>query len=504
VDGPGLIDGPTEIFQDITQFETAPWRDRHLPKAIEPTHKYISADVEKSIAVLPFANVSADVENEYFCDGLAEELINSLSKIEALRVAARTSSFSFKGKNVDIREIGEKLHVGIVLEGSVRKSGSHLRIAAQLISANNGYQIWSEKYDRELEDIFDVQDEIALAIIDALKVKLIGKDKTRVAQRYTDNPEAYELYLKGRFHLNKWTADGLDRAIECFSSAVELDPKFAQAFSGLADCYSSLSMEATGVSPAESAPKAKDAVFKALALDDSLAEAHTSLGLIKMTFDWDWPAVESELKRALELDPNYVAAHHWYSHYLVLMDQMEMSEAISKRALELDPLDLEINAHLAWHYYSAGDFDAAEKQALKTIEMDANFHEAHWFLGCVYMHLKKYDEAAAEFSKAVTCSGSSPRMLAELGSAYGYMGKTGEARRILDRLNELALTTYVAPYNFALLYTGLGDLEKALDWLESSRDDRNSLLIYLRTEHQFAPLRSDSRFGEIVRSIGLF
>ena len=503
-DGSRLIASGTESDAVTEVFDNIPMPNPAVNSAGRPSSETEGQPAfTNSIAVLPFTNMSADADNEYFCDGLAEELLNALSKIEVLRVAARTSAFSFKGKNTDIRDVGNRLNVANVLEGSVRKSGDRLRITAQLINVSNGFHVWSEKYDRQMKDIFDIQDEISLAIVDALKVKLIGKEKARVIKHYTESTEAYQLYLKGRFYANKWTAEGIRKGIEYFNKAVEIDPDFALAYSGMADCYSSLSSESTGSSPHVSAPKARAATLKALELDDTLAEAHTSLALVHMNYEWDWLAAEKELKRALELDPKYVPALHWYSHWLVLMGRIDESENVSKRALEIDPLDHEINAHLAWHFYSSRQFELSEEQALRTVEIAPNFHEAYWFLGWVYEHKKLYDKAIEEFKKAVSYSGGSPRMLGELGKAYGLSGRKTDAVKIADELLELSSRQYVSPYNLALVYLGLRDNERTIEWLKKSCDDRSALLPYLNTQWQFDEIRSDARFAEIVERIGL-
>ena len=462
-----------------------------------------SVKIGPSIAILPFAHLSRDPDDEFFCDGLAEELLNALAKIDGLKVAARTSAFSFKGRNTEISEIGQKLGVTNILEGSVRKSGDKLRITVQLVNASDGYHVWSERYDREMKDIFDVQDEITLSVVDALKLKLLGKEKAAVLKRYTNNAEAYQRYLKGRYYLEKWTADGLNKGIEYFNQAIELEPAFAPAYSGLADCYGSLSGEMLGLSPKENNPRARAAALKALEIDDALAEAHTSLALIKLNFEWDWAGAESGLKRAIELNPNYVAAYHWYSHYLIVMGRTEESLSISKRALEFDPLDLQINAHLGWHYYHTGQYDEVVEQCRLTLEMDPNFHEAHWFLGWAYEEKAMYDEAIAAFQKAVSCSGGSARMLAELGHAYGLAGKRTEAVKILAELKELSKHHYISPYNLALVYTGLGDNDQAFVSLNEACEDRSGLLIYLKTQHSFASLHGDPRYQEILRRVGL-
>ena len=476
---------------------------RHDEAKTELYQNIDDGSAAKSIAVLPFTNMSSDVENEYFCDGLAEELLNALAKIDELKVAARTSAFSFKGKNTNVSEIGRTLGVKTVLEGSVRKSGDHIRITVQLIGAADGYHLWSERYDREMKDIFAVQDEITLSVVDALKLKLLGNEKEAVLKRYTNNADAYQLYLKGRYYLKKWTAEGLKKGIEYFNQTIELEPGFAPAYSGLADCYGSLSGEMLGLSPKENYPRARAAALKALEIDDTLAEAHTSLALIKMNFDWDWAGAEKELKRSIELNPNYAAAYHWYSHYLIIMGRTEESLVVSKQAVMLDPLDLELNSHLGWHYYHASEYDKAVEQCQKTIEMDPNFHEAHWFLGWAYEQKTMYEDAIIEFQKAVACSGGSARMLAELGHGYGLGGKRAEANNVIDELNELSRQHYISPYNIALVYTGLGDKDQAFKWLDKACEDRSGLLVYLKTQHSFASLRGDSRFHDLAGRIGL-
>jgi len=309
-----------------------------------------------SIAVLPFTNLSVDKEQEYFCDGMAEEIISALTHVEGLHIVARTSAFAFKGEKLDVREIGKRLNVGTVLEGSVRKAGNRLRISAQLINVADGYHLWSEKYDRDMEDIFAIQDEISLAIVDKLKVKLLGEEKAALVKRYTDNLEAYSLYLKGRYHWSKRTPEGIKKAIQHFKQVIEKDPNYALAHAGLADCYSML--EQARVLPAKEAfPKAKAAVTKALEIDETLAEAHTSLAFVRWYYDWDWAGAEKEFLRAIELNPNYPTGHQWYAVYLAEMGRP--AEAISeiKKAQELDPLLVIINIASAWILICARQYD---------------------------------------------------------------------------------------------------------------------------------------------------
>jgi adenylate cyclase len=490
LEGPGLSSERPTLVSSASDVTAKLWTDE-------------SRKISNSIAVLPFVNMSGDTDNEYFCDGLAEELLNALAKIDGLKVAARTSAFSFKGKAVDIGEIGQKLSVKCVLEGSVRKSGDKLRITVQLINAADGYHLWSERYDRGMQDIFDVQDEITIAVVESLKLKLFSGQKAAVLKHYTSNPDAYQLYLKGRYYLNKWTKDGLEKAIDYFDQTIEMESRFAPAYSGLADCYGSLSCEMLSISPKDAFPKAKLAALKALEIDETLAEAHTSMALLSLNFDWDWMRAEKGLKRALELNPNYVAAYHWYSHYLIAAGRMEESLTISMRALELDPLDLEINAHLGWHYNHTHECDKAIEQCKKTIEMDPHFHEAHWFLGWAYEQKSMYREAIAEFQKGVDCSGGSARMQAQLGHAYALAGETDKALKIADDLMELSAKQYISPYNMAVVYAGLGDNDKGFTWLNKSFEDRSGMLIYLRTQHTFDPISDDPRFAECIARLGL-
>src|SRR5215470_12047163 len=310
------LDG-SPLVSDAASPDNAPTSLLSRSEYERPTRLFLSTP---SIAVLPFVNMSADEENEYFCDGLAEDLLNALAKIDGLKVAARTSAFSFKGKDVDLRDIGRRLGVETVLEGSVRKAGNRLRVNAQLVNVADGYSLWSERYDRELQDVFSIQEELSLAIVDGLRLKLPGIDRAAVLRRYTDNPAAYQLYLRGRYHQNKWTPEGLRKSVEHYEQAIAIDQDYALAYAGLADSYASLgAANAFGLPVKETAPKAKAAAIRALELDSTLAEAHSALALVKLNFEWDWQGAEEAFKRALELNPNYSTGHHWYSHYLIAM-----------------------------------------------------------------------------------------------------------------------------------------------------------------------------------------
>ncbi len=413
--------------------------DEH-PKSILENHK--------SVAVLPFTNMSADEENEYFCDGLAEELLNALSKIDDLKVAARTSAFSFKGKNVNVSEIGERLGVTNVLEGSVRKSGNRLRISVQLVNASDGFQLWSERYDREMQDIFELQDEITLSVTNALKVRLLGKDRDVVLKRYTDDPEVYELFLKGRYYYYKYSAEGWRRAIEFFEKAIEKEPNYAPAYAGVNSSLGFLWF--LGFIPAEQAvPQMNAAATKALEIDENLGEAHLSQAMISFFYDWQWQKAEQEFKRAIALDPNNAEAFSFYSMFLGFEERFDEAIDQGERALAIDPLSMLINMNVGWTYFSAGLFDKTLDQAGKMIDVEPDFYGSYWLRGAIYLSEGEYDNAVNELKKAVSLGGRQI-VLADLGGAYGLAGRTDEAKAILGQLLEMRQREYVP----AILWRG--------------------------------------------------
>src|SRR5712692_1187642 len=421
------------------------------------------AEKVNSIAVLPFTNMSADQENEYFCDGLAEELLNALAKIENLKVAARTSAFSFKGKSASISEIGNTLGVKTVLEGSVRKSGNRLRITVQLINAADGYHLWSERYDREMKDIFDVQDEITLAVVDALKVKLLGEEKAVVLKRYIENTEAYELYLKGRYYYNKHTTEDWLKGIEYFEKAVEIEPEYAPAYAQIGVTYVALSFFGL-FPPHQTLPKGTAVVTRALEIDDQLAEAHAALANILFYYDWDWAKAEREFKRAAELNPN--DANTRWRLGLLLVSRERFAEAIkaARRAIELDPLSLLANLYAGFIYLLADRPDDALKQVARMIEIEPNFHGAYWLKGGVYLGQEKPKEAVEALEKSMTLGGT-PIVKSYLGCAYGLLGKRDEALGVLNELLETRERQYTTAFNIARVYNGLGEIDSACAWL---------------------------------------
>ena len=456
-----------------------------------------------SIAVLPFADMSPQKDQEYFCDGITEELINSLTKIKDLRVVARTSAFSLKGRGLDIRQIGKKLNVQTVLEGSVRKAGNRLRISAQLINISDGYHLWSDQYDCELNDVFAIQDEISLAIVDKLKGKLLKAEQKALVKRYTEDLEAYNLYLKGLYFSHKWTEQGIHKGLENFLQAIEKDPSYILAYAAIADCYTLLGYY-DYLPPKEAFPGAKPAAEKALQIDDTLAEANASLAWIRLLYDWDWLAAERAFKRAIELKPGYALAHQGYAGFLGYMGRHQESIAEAKRAQELDPLSLPISTYLGAIFYWAHNYDQAIEQLKKTLEMDPQFFLARFYLAFAYIQKKMYKEATAEAHKAINLSGGhNLPFLVWLGIVYSFSGKKDEAKKVLSKLSELSKDNYVSPFFTALVYVGLGMKDQAFKWLKKAYDERDHWMILLKVEAMLDSLRSDLRFKALLKKMNL-
>jgi len=454
-----------------------------------------------SIAVLPFSDMSADGDQEFFCDGISEEIINALTKVESLRVVARTSAFAFKGRHEDIREIGRSLNVTSVLEGSVRKSGSLLRVTAQLINVSDGFHIWSERFDRRMEDVFAVQDEIAQSIVEVLKVKLAHKPDTFV-RRYTANVDAYTLYLKGRFYWNKRSEEGLQRGREYFEKAIAEDPGYALAYAGLADTFNLLGFY--GIAPPTDAfPKAQAAAQKALELDESMAEAYTSLGFSCMFYDWDWPGAERAFLRAIELNPDYPTALHWYAEYMVLVGHSQDAITQSRIALASDPLSLIINTLLGWAPHYDRRYDEAIVQYHKTLEMDAGFVPAHFFLGLTYVQKSMFEDAIAEFQQAASLFGDSALFTVVQGYAYAAAGDLEQARKVLQEMATVTDERYIHSYYTAAVHLALGDAKAAFAWLNQACEERDTWMAFLGVDPIWDPVRSDRRFIELLQKVGL-
>ena len=458
-----------------------------------------------SIAVLPFMNMSADPEQEYFCEGMSEELINALTQLEGLQVVSRTASFQFKGKGHDLREIGRKLNVDSVLEGSVRKAGNRVRITAQLVNIADGYHLWSEKYDREMEDIFAIQDEISEAIVGMLKVKLLKDEKAKLARKQTVDLEAYNLYLKGRWFWNYFTAEKLTKAIECFKQSVEKAPDYAPAYAGLADSYISLPFFGPFL-PKEAHAKAKEAALKALEIDDTLAGAHSALASIKMHFDWDWEGSEREFKRAIELNPSYAHAHQSYAYLLLYTTRFDEALKEIKRARELDPLSLTIGCDEGLMLALAGRYDQAIESLENTIAMDPNSSFSHAVLGFVYFRKPMYEEAMAELSRARNLSEDWDVILDVVTAmAYAVMGQRDKAEELLGRLLERSKQIYIPSCLLALIHFFLGETDRGFEWFDRAYEERDYWLCFLKADpiYDMVGISADPRYLALLKKIGL-
>ena len=453
----------------------------------------------KSIAVLPFDNLSRDPDNAYFCEGVQDEILTRLAKVADLKVISRTSTQHFKSTPEDLREIAKRLGVTNILEGSVQKSNDQVRVNVQLINALTDAHLWADTYDRKLTDIFAVESEIAKTIAETLQARLSGSEKSSIAKAPTEDPEAYELYLKGRFFWNKRTGADLRKAIEYFNQAVARDPNYALAYVGLSDSYLLLPNYGS-TSSQEALPPARIAAKKALALDDSLAEAHASLGLLA-TIELNLERALSELERAVQLKPNYATARHWLALADMTLARFDPAIGEGKRAIELDPLSVIINADFSWLYLCARRYDEGEAQARKTLEIDPHFFLAHYYLGIALQLKGRLSEAIPEFQKSFDLNGD-PYSLGILGQAYARNGQNEEARKILAQLNEQRNTRRVAPYAMALVYSGLGDKERAIDELDRGyRDGETNYLFVIKVDPLLDDLRGNPRFEALVQKI---
>ena len=458
----------------------------------------------QALVVLPMENLSGDKEQEYFADGMTDELIASLAKIRALRVISRTSAMEYKGTHKPLAQIARELNVGAVVEGTVLRSGNRVRITAELVQASTDQHLWAETYESDLGDILTLQGQVARAIANQIRITLTPEEQVRLASVRPVDTEAFEAYLKGRYYWNKRSREGLDKAIGYFQQAIEKDPKYALAHAGLADCYGLIATTIVGaMSSGEAAPKTKAAALKALEIDDTLAEAHTSLASMQFNYDWDWPAAERGFKRALELDPGYATAHQRYSLYLIAMGRTQESVAEINRARELDPLSISINFSLGWRLYMARQFDPAIEQLRNTIEMDPEFLLTHLVLGQAYGQKGAHAQAIAELQRASTLSRGSPMVEAALGHAYGVAGKRKEAQAVLDELGKFSKKTYVSPFYVAIVYAGLGKKEEAIDWLEKAYQDRSNGLVFIKVDPELDSLRSHPRFQDLLRRMGV-
>lgn len=451
-----------------------------------------TGNVIESIAVLPFVNEASDTDAEYFSDEITESLINNLSQLPKLRVVPRSLVLVYKGQEPDPRKIARDLNVRAVLTGRVHRRGDTLSIQAELIDVVNLSQLWGQHYDRRVSDILLVQEDISRDIFENLRLKLSVEEKKQL--------EAFSLYLKGRNYWNKRTEDGLLQGVDYFRKAIEVDPEYAPAYAGLADCYNMLVVYGIN-QPKEAFPKAKEAATQALKIDDTLAEARTSLAFIKHRWDWDRVGAEKEFQLAIRYKPGYAPAHQWYSSYLVAMGRFDEAIAEAKRAEELEPLSFISNSHLGWILFLAGKNDEAIAHCKRLLEVDPNFFPALRYLGLAYEQKGMHKEAIAEFAKGVKLS-ASPLMISLLGHAYAVSGNKPEAQRILAELDKQK-QRYVSPYTVATIYAGLGDKDQAFKSLEKAFEERDIWLMNLSVDPQFTPLRNDRRFADLLKRIGL-
>ena len=455
-----------------------------------------------SLGILPLINAGDDPDTEYLSDGITESIINSLSQLPKLRVMARSTVFRYKDKEVDPQIIGQQLGVRAVLTGRVVQRGDLLIIKAELVDAEDGSHLWGEQFNRKLSDIFAIEEEISREISGKLRLKLSGAQKKQLTKRHTENTEAYQLYLKGRFYWNKRTPEGLKKGIEHFQHAIDSDPGYALAYAGLADSYNIL-VSYSALAPHDAFPKAKAAVIRALEIDRRLAEAHTSLAFVKFGYDWDWSGAERGFKQAIRLNPGYPFAYNFYAVLLSALGRFDEAFVHIRNAHELDPLSLPINTNLGWLLYLARRNDESIEQYLKTIDLDEGFPLAHRRLAQTYAQTQRYSEADAEFQKAIALSGEDIELLSARGHFYAIVGETNKAREILSQLQGLARSRYVPSYLVARIYLGLGDIDTMFELLERAYDERYGYLAYLEVEPMFDSIRTDPRYENLVRRVGL-
>lgn len=461
-------------------------------------------DQVRSLAVLPLENLSGDKEQDYFADGMTDELIASLAKVRNLRVISRTSSMEYKKTHKPLSTIARELSVDAVVEGTVLRSQDRVRITAELVQISSDRALWAETYESTVGDILSLQQQVASAIVSNIQIELTPQEQQQLAVSKPVNAEAYEDYLKGRYYWNKRSQEGLTKAIEYFQLATKKEPQYALAYAGLADCYGIIGAAIVGTVPSKDvAPKAEAAAMKAMEIDSSLAEAQTSLATVRLNYNWDWPGAERGFKRAIELNPSYATAHQRYSLYLIAMNRAQESIAEMRRALWLDPLSVSMNFSLGWRFYMARRYDEAIQQLRNTTDMDPTFALAHLVLGQAYEQKAEYDAAIAEIHKAMQLSPNSPPLVAALAHVYAVSGKQAETYKLLNTLKEEAKQQYVSPFYIATVYAGLGEKDQAVTWLESAYADGSNPLIFLKVDPVMDNLRANNGFQKLVGRMGL-
>jgi TolB-like protein/DNA-binding winged helix-turn-helix (wHTH) protein/Flp pilus assembly protein TadD len=470
----------------------------------DTSHASAASNPVKSVVVLPFENLSGDKDQQYFTDGMTDELIAHLAKVRSLRVISRTSAMEYKGTHKTLMEIAHDLNVDAVVEGTVLRYGDRVRITAELVQVTTDRHLWAETYQGELGDILKLQSEVASAIVNEIRINLTPEEQQRLASTRPVSTEGYEDYLKGRYYWNKRSEEGLNKAIQYFQLATQKDPHSALAFAGLADCYSIIGSAIVGTVPAgDVAPKARAAAAHALELDDSLAEAETSLATVRFNYDWDWAAAAHGFRRSIELNPSYATAYQRYSLYLMALGRTQESLAQMNRARDLDPLSISMNFSLGWRLYMARQYDQAIEQLRNTLDLDPNFTLPRMVLGQAYEQKGDFAHAIAELEKAVSLSHDSPPVLGALGHAYAMAGRKPDAEQVLQRMITQSRTQYVSPFYVALVYTALKDHDNALAWLEKAFSDRSNAVIFLQVDPELDSLRSAPRFQDLVRRMAL-
>ena len=455
-----------------------------------------------SIAVLPLKNFSGNPADDYFADGMTDELITNLAKISSLRVTSYTSVAAYKATTKPLPQIARELHVDAVLEGSVVRAGDQIRITTQLIYGPSDKQLWAEEYQRALRDVLSLQREVARDVAQEVRVTLTPSDQRRLATAGAIDPAAYETYLRGRSYWNQRNEASLHKAIEQFSKAAEIEPTYAAAYSGIADCYTTMGY-LSYMDPLDAFPQARTAATKAIELDPTLAEAHASLAYYNLYHAWNWEEAEKEFKRAIELNPNYATAHEWYSYYLSAMGRFDEAWTEIQRARELDPLAVIISTDVGFNYFYRHDYDGAISQLRQTLAVSPKFPLAHLWLGRAYQQKKLYAEAIDEFNKTDAALPEWPVTIAGIGNAYGEWGKRTEAKQVLTHLGELSSHKYVTPYGVALVYAGLDDKDQAFAWLDKAFEGRNHWLVWLNRDPRWDRLRTDPRFADLKSRVGL-
>lgn len=491
-----LVKEPGQRYQSVHEVRT------NLSQLLEGLlgGKMATLPSRPAVAVLPFDDMSSEKDQDYFCDGLAEELISALAKLEGLRVTARTSAFRFRGEKLDIREIGRRLNVGTVLEGSLRKAGDRLRIGVQLINVENGYPLWSESYERKLDDVFQIQDDISRAVVEELKIALLGGEGPRLFPAPPKNVRVYELYLKGRFCWNKRTEEGFKQSVKYFEEALEQDSNYALAYAGLAASYATLSIYDLE-SPELVMPQAKSAAERALEIDERLTLARVSLACVRSIYERDWTAAESDFREAIEIEPRNEHAHHWYAtNYLIPLGRFDEARSELKLAQEIDPLNLIINTSVGLPFYFECRYDEAIEEYLNTLEMDPNYGMARYFIGQAYAQKRMYRQAVTELERAVLLLQGTPESMAALAYAYAIAGNQEKAQQLLDELEQVS--RYVSPVLIAQIHSGLNQEDQALECLEKAYEIGATDLIWLKVRPVFKGIRSDPRFGELCKKIG--